>query len=475
MELGQENSKSNDASDLDDGNIYDEENNRSGVEIHANDNETGNNSTGCGNPVYEKRKLYTRICEQMGFPIISTFIENICTPGLRLCHRGIGSRAMKGIALSLRHDKCVTSLDLTDNNLDKEAGQLIASIFRSGSSEQEKEPSLITRLNLSMNRIGAEGASCILDNLNHNYRLAYLNISDNRLPDKIARALGQFLSVNTRLEELDLSKNELSTQCSVSIRAGLEKNERLSSLDLSWNHFRGKGAGNIASSLSNNKSLTSLKLSWNGFADDGADQIGKSLSVNQTLACLDLSYNRISDKGIATIADALGVNKTLENLRLGWNPITSRGVKQVIEGCLKNPSHTKTTIIKTLHFESILIDADSITAVNSLMALNPGLKLTHGGYAKGQQFNEDIGEIRKRLLQILLRYLEENRLRMVDLFNMWDKDKSYSLTREEFRKGVEGSGIPFTKSQLNLLVQWLDDDNSDSIEYNEFVGITEIQ
>lgn len=417
--------------------------------------------------IYKKRKLYTRICEQLNFPIISTYIDRMTTSDLHLSHRGIGPRAMKGIALSLRHSSttsCITNIDLTDNNLDSEAGELIASIF-SGKSNN-----LITRLDLSMNHIGAKGASLIFDNLSKNTYLTYLNLSENKLPDKIALSLGQFLRENRTLKELDLGKNQLSFQCGSAMRSGLDKNDSLSILDMSWNHLRGRGALNIASSLATNKSLTSLKLAWNGFANKGAELIGKSLSVNTTLSYIDLSYNRISDTGIESIANALTINKTLETLRLGWNPITSEGVKRVIQGCLKNPVHT----LKSVHFESTMIDPESIEAVNNLMCVTPDLQLTHGGYMKEKQFNNDIGKIRKELLQILLKYLEENRLRMVDLFNMWDKDKSYNLTREEFRKGVEDSGIPFTQSQLNLLIQWLDDDNSDSIEYNEFVGITEI-
>ena len=452
---------SNDTSDddlYDEDEIYDGEDESS---IDVNDNDKTRNE------IYEKRKLYTRICERLNFPIISTYIDGMTASDLRLSHRGIGPRAMKGIALSLRHENltsCITNIDLTDNNLDSEAGELIASIF-SGKSNI-----LITRLDLSMNHIGGRGASLIFDNLSKNTHLTYLNLSENKLPDKIAHSLGQFLRENRTLKELDLSKNELSYECGFSIRSGLDKNDSLSIIDISWNHLRGRGALNIASSLANNKSLTSLKLAWNGFENKGAEGIGKSLNVNTTLSYLDLSYNRIGDQGIESIANALAINKTLETLRLGWNPITSECVKRVIQGCLENPIHT----LKSVHFESTMIDPDSIEAVNSLMTVTPDLKLTHGGYMKERQFSSNISKIRKELLQILRNYLEENRLRMVDLFNMWDKDKNYNLTREEFRKGVEDSRIPFTQSQLNLLIQWLDDDNSDSIEYNEFVGITEI-
>lgn len=64
---------------------------------------------------------------------------------------------------------------------------------------------------------------------------------------------------------------------------------------------------------------------------------------------------------------------------------------------------------------------------------------------------------------------------MVDLFNQWDKDKSFSITRKEFRNGVRSCKIPFSESQMKYLIEWLDNDGSDEIEYQEFVEITEIE
>ena len=37
----------------------------------------------------------------------------------------------------------------------------------------------------------------------------------------------------------------------------------------------------------------------------------------------------------------------------------------------------------------------------------------------------------------LRNYMEENNLRLVDFFNQFDEDHSMSVTREEFKKGVE--------------------------------------
>ncbi|XP_066919849.1 leucine-rich repeat-containing protein 74B-like [Clytia hemisphaerica] len=412
---------------------------------------------------YQKRKRYIRICESLKIPIISIYIERLTTPNLLLAHRGIGSRAMHGIALSLRHNTWVTNIDLTDNNLDKNAANSLAVMF--------EDNHFIVRLNLTNNHIGQEGTERLLGALSYHTSIAYLSLSENRLPDKIAKPLGEFLSVNNTLLELDLSKNELSTESGSTFKESLPMNRTLLDLDLSWNQFRGQGAVDVAAGLAQNKSLVNVNLAWNGFSNIGSQAIGKCISMNKTLTQLDLSHNRVGCKGLKEIGEALRTNTTLDVLRLGWNQLKSNSVNKVLIGCLENPKHT----IQSFHFESTLMNNENITNINKLIAKNPTLQFTHGGYSKEKAFDDNPEDVRMQLLNILRTYLVDNRLRMVDLFNRWDKDKSYSLTHEEFRKGVADCGIPFTESQLNLLIKWLDSDNSDSIEYNEFVGITEIE
>ena len=64
------------------------------------------------------------------------------------------------------------------------------------------------------------------------------------------------------------------------------------------------------------------------------------------------------------------------------------------------------------------------------------------------------------------------RLRILDLFNEWDKDRDYIVTRTEFRKGLtESMPQVFTPSQLDLLTAWFDPKGTDMVMYKEFVDL----
>ena len=50
-----------------------------------------------------------------------------------------------------------------------------------------------------------------------------------------------------------------------------------------------------------------------------------------------------------------------------------------------------------------------------------------------------------------------------------DDDRNRKLSKEEFRKGVEEYGLHFTKSEIDDLFRSMDTDQSDGIDYEEFL------
>lgn len=81
---------------------------------------------------------------------------------------------------------------------------------------------------------------------------------------------------------------------------------------------------------------------------------------------------------------------------------------------------------------------------------------------------------KKKLLELmnkLMAYVEKMNYRMVDLFNQFDKDKSLSVSREEFYTGLKGIGVPMEDKDLTLLINLLDEDGDGEIDYGEFSWI----
>ena len=74
----------------------------------------------------------------------------------------------------------------------------------------------------------------------------------------------------------------------------------------------------------------------------------------------------------------------------------------------------------------------------------------------------------------LQKFLEDNRLRLIDLFRKFDKNLSWKISPEEFKKGISDAQIPFTKSHLKLLMDSLDLDADGLVNYRWSVIITSI-
>ena len=411
----------------------------------------------------DEKMKYLKLCEKYSVPQISIFIENIDKEDLKMAHRGIGYKSMKAIASSLMTNRNIVSVDFTDNNLHDIGIILVAKIFR--------QNWCIQKLVLANNHITHKGLSVLLRALESNRSLIYLNVSNNLITDTSAEIIKDFLVYNDFVKEFNLSGNQLCSQSSSLIREGIEYNSTLEILNLSWNHIRCDGATEISKGFMKNISIKKLSLAWNGFTDENCIHMGKALSVNDEIEEIDLSHNRIGDLGAAELGKGLLYNKTLKILRLGWNNLKPKGINEILNAVMQNE---KSKII-SLNFEEMHIDKSNQKNVEMLMDKIPEMEVTIGGYASESIENMDEAAMRRELLNILKKYLVEHRLRMVDLFNMWDKDKSFSITREEFVRGIRSCKIPLSKSQMNYLVNWLDSDGSNDIEYQEFVGITDIE
>lgn len=411
----------------------------------------------------DEKIKYLKLCEKYSVAQISIFTENIDKEDLNMAHRGIGYKSMKAITSSLMTNRNIVSVDFTDNNLHDTGIILVAKIFR--------QNWCIQKLALANNHITHKGLSVLLRTLESNRSLIYLNVADNLITDTSAEIIKDFLVYNDFVKEFDLSGNQLCSGSTSLIREGIEYNSTLEILNLSWNHIRCDGATEISKGFMKNISIKKLNLAWNGFADENCIHMGKALSVNDDIEEIDLSHNRIGNLGAVELAKGLLSNKTLKILRLGWNNLKPEGINEILNALMQNE---KSKII-SLHFEEMHIDKSNQKNIEMLMDKIPDIEVTIGGYTSDSIEKMDETAMRRELLNILKKYLVEHRLRMVDLFNMWDKDKSFSITREEFVRGIRSCKIPLSKSQMNYLVNWLDSDGSNDIEYQEFVGITEIE
>ena len=411
----------------------------------------------------EQKEKYIAKCKKLGIPPTTTLLNSLTRSSLKLAHQGLGSSGIKAISVVLKTNTCITELDLRDNNIDDEGTRAIAKILR--------ENLYIISVDLSVNNICNEGLEDLMVSVKNNRSIRNVILSYTGLKDRHAALVASVIRENISIETLILSHNEFSASGGVLIGQALSINGKISNLDLSWNHIRSEGAIAIAYALKNNTALMSLNLAWNGFADSGAEAISKAMLGNDALQELDLSYNRISEQGAISLGEMIKVNRTLVILKLNWNAIKSEGVTALVEGISTNENCR----LKELQLNGVVITRTCKTELDNLLVSNKGLKMQVGGVTNSGAMATNMNKIRREIVEIIAAYLVKSRLRMLDLFNQWDKDKSLTLTRNEFRKGIKSCKIPITEMQMGLMLDWLDQDGNDEIEYNEFVAITEVE
>lgn len=70
-------------------------------------------------------------------------------------------------------------------------------------------------------------------------------------------------------------------------------------------------------------------------------------------------------------------------------------------------------------------------------------------------------------LAVIADYLQQKRLRLIDLFVDMDKDKNWNASKEEMKLALLATGIPLSDEQLEELILALDVDNDDELSYKE--------
>nr|XP_054757944.1 leucine-rich repeat-containing protein 74A-like [Lytechinus pictus] len=398
------------------------------------------------------RKTYKKACLDIGVVPASHFLRHMTTSRVSMKHHGVGPQGAKAIAVALVANTTVLTLDLEDNWIEGEGGVYIADML--------KENCYISDLNLAENKIGSKGAKAMGEMLLDNTNLRRVNLSGNDFKDKDANEFTDAFRTNYRIKELILSHNEFGEVGGEILGHGIGATESIEHLNLSWNHLRRKGAIAICRGLAENLSIKRLNLSWNGFGNEGALAMAEALKFNSTLQWLDLSNNRITNEGAFMLSKGVEINDSIKVLKLGQNPITAAGAMAILIA-VKNNSNT---VLELLDFADITVNKDCVKLLTELKEIRPEFLVTYkssfGQFEKPPEKEPDP-------IKMLKDFISANNLRVWDLFKAYDKDKSLTVTREEFKKGLVSSGLQMKPHLLNRLVETLDKDGDGEIDYGE--------
>jgi len=394
-------------------------------------------------------RTYLEKCKKQDIIPVKFVVERLGTRSLVMRHHSLGPNGIKPLARALFKNTFIEELDLTDNDIQADGAILLSLTLY--------ENLYITDLNLSENFIGVSGGISLGTMLMKNNSLQRVSLKGNQFTDKVAKVFAEALKENRTLKYLDLSYNEFGEVGGLFLGAGLGANYGLETLNLSWNSIRNKGGVAMAASLRKNECLRSLDLSWNGLAFIGALAFARHLKKNDTLEELDISNNRIGTKGAQRISLALKVNTGLQQFRMGLNPIGEDGIRALINAIKQNMS------VKYLGLENITVSPKLHEEICQLEKEYDIVIRTGGQTGHTQNMPLPSG------MEILVQFIQDNRMRVKELFFQFDKDQSGDITKDEFKAGLKECGIKMSETQLDTLIESIDIDNSNTIEYSEIL------
>lgn len=379
--------------------------------------------------------------------------------------------------LSSSDSSDIEILDLSYTNLQSKSLKSLAALLSSGGSCSHLKRLDLSGVDFHLKEGLGDIVRC-LDDGGDCCRVEHLNLRECKLQDKDLWKIFHQSSVddgivvpskNKTLTNLSLSSNKIEGHGDL-VRKIIHHFATLSSLDLSWNHINHVGARSLASALSVNTNLKCLNLSFNGISDEGALEMAFMLEQNTTIETLNLRENRITNKGAEFFAGGLAINISLRSLDLSGNMITSFGMQRILVGVINSGC-----VIRELHMKQISPDSLCMKAIQHLEDKNVHLSYGIPTLTKTSSFK--IGTeviVREEIFNEIRNFLAKERLRIIDLFKMWDKKKTGQISLDNLMTGLASCGIPVTQAILEHIFGVLDENEKNSLSYSEFLRIAKI-
>ncbi|ELU04322.1 hypothetical protein CAPTEDRAFT_223898 [Capitella teleta] len=409
-------------------------------------------------PVYETSRLtYLRACKKMDLIPSSKMLESIGKDDLVIKNNILGANGTKACAVALVNNVCIKRIDLTGNNMRCQGASYIAEMLMANNC--------ITSLTLAQNSIGTRGLRELRNVLVDNVIIKKLSLSGNRFSDLDARLIADIISHNTCIETLDLSHNNFCEIGGVEIGEALPHNQSVTSLDLSWNHLRRKGVVTLTDGIKGNQKLCHLNLAWNGLSLEGCLGMGSVLETNESLLSLDVSNNRINKDFLLSLLKGLRKNTTLCRLMIGLNPLPSECAMMFLEVVKQCPDSALNSIDLTgLCVSTAFIEQLKVLRQTRKFDVKYDLVLNHSDIGGDE---EDF--MNSEPMVVLMEYMRQKNMRLVDLFTRLDADGSKSLSRQEFKDGMLSVNIPLSAQGLDNLVDFLDLDGDGEVDFGELM------
>jgi hypothetical protein len=246
-------------------------------------------------------------------------LQRICLTNLTL--RGVAEAA--ALQLLRSHQETLAVVELEGLQLAASSARVYAEALKWSRLEE---------LSLAQNtKLGPRGIKAWSEFFPQGTQLRRLNCEACGMGHFGAQAVGQVLPCS--LQSLNLSDNKLGADGIWKLASRLRLLTDLRSLDLSRNLMGDDGCLELAANLSTT-SLQTLHLAGNGIGDTGLAELARSLPALPHMRHLDLSNNQLANASAQDLGSMLRKSPSLELLDLSYNQIADQGCVALVEGLL---------------------------------------------------------------------------------------------------------------------------------------------
>ena len=333
------------------------------LELYVSHPDGTKGATGIGKLVHNNKsleKVNVSCCKIDGkgvHHLVQALRENTTVTKLNLSGNPIGTNGALALA-KVVHNKSLQNFDMSNCNIDSEG------LYACHLAQSFCENTTLKELDLSHNPIGTltKGAMA-LAKVMHSTSLQVVKVCSCSIDSEGAYHITQALHENTTLRRLDLSHNPIGTNGAMA----LMHSKSLQEVDMGHCSIDSEGLGHLARASYENTTLKKLDLSYNPIGKKGAKALAK-LMRNMSLQEVTMCYCRIDSVGARHLAKALCENTTVRNLDLSGNHIGQGAV------ALAEMLHTNTSL-QRLRLHKTRLSEEGIHKLLKAITVNSTLQL----------------------------------------------------------------------------------------------------
>ncbi|KAG9391126.1 Leucine Rich repeat [Carpediemonas membranifera] len=184
--------------------------------------------------------------------------------------------------------------------------------------------------------------------------LTKLDLSLNSIGDEGAHAVSKLLTSASKLEHLSLAYNKIGPDGARDLGAGARRVQSMRTLDLRANKLGDAGASILFSALGKQDcNVTTVRVGWNEMTGLSGDAIGLYLKKTTVCRVLDISGNDLGDEGGSSLLTALRSRVDMDRSDLTLDSFDMRATNIGLDVVNAILTTTGLPLIETLPSEAI--------------------------------------------------------------------------------------------------------------------------